>query len=151
MRTACGRIEAGIALVANDERARLAFRLMNLAIARAARRRNAGPEGDPEAQQPPKWRPFQLAFILLNLEGLSEKTHPDREVVDLLFFPTGGGKTEAYLGPGAEVSEESEVGRTGAAEGLPLVQHTILAAVLRLRTEHAGAYEHDDHLHEFGV
>ena len=45
-----------------------------------------------------EWRPFQLAFILLNLAGLVEKTHADRELVDLLFFPTGGGKTEAYLG-----------------------------------------------------
>jgi hypothetical protein len=39
-----------------------------------------------------------LAFILLNLSGLQDRIHPDREIVDLLFFPTGGGKTEAYLG-----------------------------------------------------
>jgi len=33
----------------------------------------------------------------LNLNGLSDPTHDDRKTVDLLFFPTGGGKTEAYL------------------------------------------------------
>src|SRR6202048_1701084 len=69
----------------------------------AARRRNAGPNGDPAAQRKPEWRPFQLAFILLNLSGLVDQTHPDREKADLLFFPTGGGKTEAYLGLAAFV------------------------------------------------
>lgn len=46
----------------------------------------------------PQWRPFQLAFVLMNLPGVVNPEHPDRETVDLLFFPTGGGKTEAYLG-----------------------------------------------------
>jgi hypothetical protein len=98
MQDAEARIEAGIALLQVDARTRLAFRIMNEAVARAARRRNAGPNGDPAKEPPPRWRPFQLAFILLNLSGLVDKVHPDREVVDLLFFPTGGGKTEAYLG-----------------------------------------------------
>lgn len=45
-----------------------------------------------------KWRPFQLAFLLAQLPGLTDEDSPDREVVDLIWFTTGGGKTEAYLG-----------------------------------------------------
>ena len=48
--------------------------------------------------QDPKYRPFQLAFFLLNIESMVNVEHQDRqERVDLLWFPTGGGKTEAYL------------------------------------------------------
>src|SRR5205807_2080372 len=61
METARARIAAGIDVLAKQPRARLAFRFMNLAVARAARRRNAGSMGDPEALSPPEWRPFQLA------------------------------------------------------------------------------------------
>jgi hypothetical protein len=98
MESACTRIVEGVAVLERDEHARRAFLFMNDAVAMAARRRNAGPTGDPAAEKQPKWRPFQLAFILLNIAALVDKAHPDREAVDLLFFPTGGGKTEAYLG-----------------------------------------------------
>ena len=88
--TLAGRIEAGIAAL-EDAQVLEAFRLANFAMAAAARKRN------PERPLP-EWRPFQLAFLLLNLSGVAFPTHADREFVDLLFFPTGGGKTEAYLG-----------------------------------------------------
>ena len=91
-RRASQRIREGIALLERSEEARVAFRLTNQAMAAASRKRAT----DPEYQ--PAWRLFQLAFLLLNLAGIEDPTHPDRRDVELIFFPTGGGKTEAYLG-----------------------------------------------------
>ena len=103
MDIAKNRITNGIELLKHDVRSRQAFRFMNLAVATAARRRTAGTTADPASLPEPRWRPFQLAFILLNLPGLVDRAHIDRETADLLFFPTGGGKTEAYLGLAAFV------------------------------------------------
>ncbi len=98
-RRASDRIEAGLAALA-DPMLLDAFRIANAAIARAIRQRACHDREDrtPDDADPPAWRPFQLAFILMNLPGLADREHVDRQVVDLLFFPTGGGKTEAYLG-----------------------------------------------------
>lgn len=89
-RTAHARMVAGVELLRTNKSAQLAFRAMNLAI--KSYLENTRKIADPA------WRPFQLAFILLNLRGLTDKLSDDRDIVDLLFFPTGGGKTEAYLG-----------------------------------------------------
>ena len=47
------------------------------------------------------WYPFQIAFMLMSVRGIASKIHPDRLAADLIWFPTGGGKTEAYLGVAA--------------------------------------------------
>jgi hypothetical protein len=95
--SAARRIEQGIELL-KDADCLEAFRIANRVMAAAGRRRLGVFQGKDPAAIQPEWRPFQLAFILMNLPGIADPKHLDREMVDLLFFPTGGGKTEAYLG-----------------------------------------------------
>jgi hypothetical protein len=104
-RIAHERMQLGVRLLQHNEDARKAFAFANRAMllqrshtlwARQRRRDvNAAPQG---AALQGRWYPFQLAFILLNLPGLIEVETDERNVADLLWFPTGGGKTEAYLG-----------------------------------------------------
>lgn len=89
-RKAASRIRRGIELIATDDQVRLAFRLTNRAMHIQRRWTDPG--------RPLRWRPFQLGFILQSLESIAEPRSADRHVMDLLWFPTGGGKTEAYLG-----------------------------------------------------
>ena len=113
MATAKDRIAKGVEILSINAKARTAFRFMNLSVSMAARRRVAGATGDPSALDEPQWRPFQLAFVLLNMAGLIDRSHVDRETADLLFFPTGGGKTEAYLGLAALVIAHRRLGGSG--------------------------------------
>ena len=86
---AADRIERGIKTLEEDPDARLAFCFANKAISLQAGWQD---ESDEFA-----WHPFQLAFFLLNLPALADEGSDERSLFDLLWFPTGGGKTEAYL------------------------------------------------------
>jgi hypothetical protein len=127
---ACRRIAEGIELLRWDGDVRFAFGLANRAMAMSARKRNPERYAGGEA---PSWHLFQLAFLLLNLPALADPRREDREDVELIFFPTGGGKTEAYLGVIAFVlllrrlrGQESPDGGLGVA--------VILRYTLRLLT-----------------
>ena len=98
--TAHDRLKAGIQLLVDDENAFEAFQLANQAMHMQRSRQDwvrNGARGEfvPGDQA---WRPFQIAFILINLPSVTDDQHPERDIADLLWFPTGGGKTEAYLG-----------------------------------------------------
>lgn len=92
---ASDRIRKGIDLLKDNERARLAFCFMNQVMADKKRWDNRnGSDGDKKLY----WYEFQMAFILHTLHGVLPGKDTEKEVCDLLWFPTGGGKTEAYLG-----------------------------------------------------
>lgn len=118
------RIMAGIQLLKSEPDAAKAFKLANEAILLqqlAGRRKirmaayennnrwswpdfkTPSIEDDDAANGDDKcaWRPFQIAFLLMSLPGLWNEKHDDRDIADLIWFPTGGGKTEAYLGAAA--------------------------------------------------
>lgn len=118
------RMEKGVDLLKENETVRIAFQYMNLAMLMQQLHYNlplqnwkydetgnlklADPvqlplvteketwHGDKDRYG--KWRPFQLAFVLMNLRSMYDRDCNERGIVDLIWFPTGGGKTEAYLG-----------------------------------------------------
>jgi len=99
-----GRMREGITVLRETEVARHAFALAMVAMreqmlqSRHVRKDRGNPTRRPSLpSDEPRWRPFQLGFLLLCLPSLIFDDHDDRDLVDLIWFPTGGGKTEAYL------------------------------------------------------
>jgi len=86
---ACERILSGINLIKKDKSVRLSFCFANRVIWLQNHWKKKTDDF--------KWKPFQLAFFLMNIEPLFNENSEYRDVADLLWIPTGGGKTEAYL------------------------------------------------------
>ena len=84
------RIIEGVNLLAMDDDVYHAFVLANRAMSKSMA--ISRPKDDPT------WRPFQLAFLLLAIPSTAYGDNHARNILDLIWFPTGGGKTEAYLG-----------------------------------------------------
>jgi Helicase conserved C-terminal domain len=144
------RIAQGVARLSEDAQAAEAFRFANRAMwqqrvrSKLVEARRRGDPADLAAFDVPEnrtWRTFQLAFVLLNIASLTDITHEDRTdpesaVADLLWFPTGGGKTEAYLGIAAYVMGlrrlQGEVaGRSGEHGVAVLMRYTLRLLTLQ--------------------
>ena len=122
--TCLGRIRDGIHLLRSNQKILRAFRLANqamllqqIATKQLSRRplewnsafKLVCPQGEhnspwsiyssskEDSDRVGSWRAFQVAFLLMSLSGVTNSKSNDRAIVDLIWFPTGGGKTEAYL------------------------------------------------------
>jgi Helicase conserved C-terminal domain len=144
------RIKEGIDLLESDSHVCEAFQFMNHAMwlqrtrsifSEGVRRGQDIDYNDVNIPVNRSWYSFQLAFILLNLPGVAKLDHPDRSesheaMADLLWFPTGGGKTEAYLGLtaftfGIRRLQGVVQGRSGEAGIAVLMRYTLRLLTLQ--------------------
>lgn len=149
-RTTLARIRAGLELLSQEPRAAEAFRFANRAMwlqrvrslyARQVRLGNPTTLDAIDIPTNRTWYPFQIAFVLLNLPSITNPLHPDRSdptqaIADLLWFPTGGGKTEAYLGLTAFTMAlrrlQGEVGGYSGMSGIAvLMRYTLRVLTLQ--------------------
>jgi len=139
-----GRMVDGVNLLRERPDVRRAFSLMNRAMlmqqihyrissesprAWEARGRDLvlkEPYTPPEySGKPNRWRPFQFAFILMNIRSIVDPSSDDREIVDVIWFPTGGGKTEAYLGLAAFTILFRRISDPSSAGTVVLTRYTL--------------------------
>lgn len=118
-RKAYARMSEGLRTLETNHQAYEAFLLANRAmfiqrVHLGMQEKTSGKERDPDDEEISSflrdvdyarcddsnaiWRPFQIAFLLMDITSIVNDQSPDRNLVDLIWFPTGGGKTEAYLG-----------------------------------------------------
>lgn len=138
------RLEEGIEVLRTDDKALEAFRFANESMASQRvhgiysllKRRGETPNyAELDIPKNRSWRPFQLAFVLLSIPPLADPMHKDRTepfeaFADLLWFPTGGGKTEAYLGVAAFTMGirrlQGDLGGLDASRGLSVIMRYTL-------------------------
>lgn len=91
------RMQQGVDLLTTNDNAKIAFNTMNKAMLMQWQQgdKNKSIVKEKSSYQ---WRPFQLGFILMTLASSIDENDDYRDTLDLIWFPTGGGKTEAYLG-----------------------------------------------------
>lgn len=151
------RLNDGIDTLSKDANAIDAFRFANSAMAlqrvksiQALAQRRGKPVSFESVDVPKNrsWRPFQLAFVLMSVPSLANPAHPDRlgsieSYADLLWFPTGGGKTEAYLGVAAFAMSvrrlQGNLGGLDASRGLSVIMRYTLRLLTLQQFQRASA------------
>lgn len=135
------RMEKGIKLLEKRTDVFKAFCFMNEAMflqrvysqaSKESRNSKSGVFKDPDINdrhiiEMHRWRPFQIAFILQSLAGVADPLDNDREIADLLWIPTGGGKTEAYLGLAAFTMAHRRL----EAKGRPMTDYAGINVMMR--------------------
>ena len=136
------RIKKGIEILAGDDIAWRAFTLCNAAMYRQragmALMKGKIKKREEFALKDPSWYPFQLFYLIMII--------PDfvcggkyKDAVDLLWFPTGGGKTEAYLGVSAFVIFYERLKRRRAEYGTAIIMRYTLRLLTIQQFERAAA------------
>ena len=146
---ACARMRAGLRTLRQNAAAYAAFTLANRAMFMqrlhgAAQEKMAAVRADryPDdadiaawlsamdyraaSDEKARWRPFQIAFFLMNIDAITDPTAPARDLIDLIWFPTGGGKTEAYLGLTAFTIFYRRLAYPGEADGTAVIMRYTL-------------------------
>ena len=131
------RFEAGVEVLRTNPEAFVAFRFANEVMSRAQFRGKHREPGSRDGAFKPRdregtWRPFQIAFLVSSIPEMVDPTIERRNIVDVLFFPTGGGKTEAYLGLAAFAMCFRRYARAPANGGAGI--STLMRYTLRLLT-----------------
>lgn len=151
------RLQDGIDTLSKDTKALDAFRFANNAMAlqrvksiQALAQRRGKPVTFESVDVPKNrsWRPFQLAFVLMSIPSLANPGHQDRlgsidSYADLLWFPTGGGKTEAYLGVAAFAMSvrrlQGNLGGLDSSRGLSVIMRYTLRLLTLQQFQRASA------------
>jgi hypothetical protein len=143
------RMREGIKLIESHQEVKIAFELANLAMImqNAHRRGLSKPSLKGEdlwfhyetLNEDFSWRPFQLAFLLLSIEPSINPNSKNRESVDLIWFPTGGGKTEAYLGVAAFTILYNKLTRSEKAAGTTVISRYTLRLLTAQQFERTAA------------
>lgn len=148
---ALARMRRGIELLKNNPSAMRCFKLANRAMLIqmvysgrvGAAEKGKDPTTTPVDANVPelsqmRWRPFQLAFQLISLNGLWSAEDDDRDTVDLIWFPTGGGKTEAYLAAAAFEMIRRRVMEGEAGLGTAVLMRYTLRLLTQQQFQRAG-------------
>lgn len=127
------RLTASVSVLRKDPVAWKAFCLMNIAMMRqSAKKRN-------QLECEVTWYPFQLCYVLMCVQDMVEPQSKWRSTVDLLWFPTGGGKTEAYLGVAAFSIFYRRLSKGDAGNGVTVLMRYTLRMLTAQQFERAAA------------
>lgn len=134
--TCIARLKRSVDVLQSNDDAWSAFKLMNevMLLQRIKTKGLTIHEGEQVA-----WYPFQLSYILQILPDITETDSPFRDTVDLLWFPTGGGKTEAYLGVAAFVIFYRRLSSQPVSDGVTILMRYTLRLLTIQQFERASA------------